>query len=123
MAWHYVGVGSFGTGLLFGMIGRKRIYFSNRQQYNKYHFGVFCQFLSGFGFILTRKTKNPMHAGAFFISGTLCNSLLAYYEGYRDHREYAPLEYDTATVRLFGFYSILSGFALLTLRSAGYMIF
>ena len=96
--------------------------FSTPHQFNKYHFGVICQFISASGLILTRKTKNPMHAGAFFVGGMALNSGLAYYEGVRDLREKQPVSWDTATWRLTGFYMILAGFGILYLKSAGYVI-
>ena len=105
--WHTLGLVSLSSALVFGMMGRKRIYFTDHQTYNKYHFGVLCQLLSSGGLMLTRKTKQPAHAGAFFIAGMVLNSCVAYYEGYIDAYEKPPPEWDTATTRLTGFYSIL----------------
>ena len=122
-AWQYLGIGSFSTSLLFGIVGRKRNYFSSQQQFNKYHFGVFCQFLCGFGFNLVRKTKNPFHVGSFFIAGTVLNSFMAYYEGYLDVNQKLPPDFDTGTYRMMGLYCIIFGYALYGIRHGGIKIF
>ena len=96
---------------------------TSSKQFNKYHFGVFCQFLWGFGFNLVKKTRNPSHVGTFFIAGTVLNSFTAYYEGYWDARQLLPPETDTGTLRMVGFYLILSGFALYAVRNGGIKLF
>ena len=56
---------------------------------------------------MAKKTKNPIHSGAFFIYGLCTNSFLAYYEGFRDAYEKLPPNFNTGSFRIIGFYSIL----------------
>ena len=89
----YVSLSLYSTGVGLGMYGRNRINFSSDFTYNKYHFAIFCQMLSGAGLMLTTK-MNPVKAGPFqplcalLFASTVVNLCLpSYYEGILDIRD------------------------------------
>merc|ERR1712194_64068 len=60
----YVSLGLYASGIGLGMFGRNRIKFSSDFTYNKYHFAIACQMLTGAGLMLTTKMR-PAIAGRF----------------------------------------------------------
>ena len=57
--WSGLSLASYASSVGIGMYGRNRVNFSTDFTYNKYHFGVFVNIVSGAGLMLSSKTIAP----------------------------------------------------------------
>ncbi|CDW90141.1 UNKNOWN [Stylonychia lemnae] len=113
--WTKLSYSSYAVATLLGIYGRQRSDFSNDFTYNKYHFGVFVNILSGAGFYLSAKVPQPWQSSALFLLAIGLTSLPGYYEGFKDMKN-NPYEGDTSLIRKLGFYSMLLGYGLIVYK-------
>ena len=106
--WSGMALASYIQAVGVGVYGRNRVNFSTDFTYNKYHFGVFTNIVSGAGLMLSSKMVAPWQSGVFFISAILNLSFPSYYEGYMDLKD-EPFEGDTSFQRKIGLYSLIIG--------------
>jgi len=113
--WVNLAFTSYTCALLAGIYGRRRLHFSSEHSYNKYHFAVALSVLNGAGLFISSKYPPPWHSGVFFLASIALNVLPAFYEGYKDMNN-KPLDGSTSGVRKAGFYSFLTGVAILAYK-------
>ena len=71
--------------------------------------------VGGFALIHLRKLPNPYQIAPFFLLGMAFNCGIGYYEGYMNLMM-KPIDIDTYTFRLMGFYAIMVGMGLIGLK-------
>lgn len=118
----YVSLALYTSSIGLGLMGRNRINFSSDFTYNKYHFAIAAQLVTGAGLMLTSKLR-PAVAGPFtqkactaLFASTIINLCLpSFYEGIQDMRN-EPFEGSTQTQRRIGMYCLIAGYTLLWLK-------
>ena len=108
-------VGAIGV----GVYGRHRTTYRDDFTFNKYHFGVFLQLFSGFGFAAVSKMPNPHYAGLLFIASIALVSFPAYSDGWRQIRDEEDSGSNNMMMRRIGIYCFMTAWAMIIFKNRG----